>query len=207
MGAGGDDPFVGGDADVHVGGEAVGVKAGLRHGEPAAGVEQDGDGVGDLDELDAFYGAGVDGRDAGVGEGPGGGGAFGDGVGEGDADGVLRGEALGGEGVVLGVGDAGDVEAVVELEGGGVEIFKRGEGDLRGGGKGSCGGDEIGRNDVAADVELRARRGSEGCVGHGRGEERGGGGGKEAGSAGKAEGRRHEEVLGGEKVILHHVRR
>ena len=40
-----DGGVVGGDADVHVGGEAVGEEAG--HGEPAAGVEQDADGVGD----------------------------------------------------------------------------------------------------------------------------------------------------------------
>ena len=52
-----DDALAGGDADVHLGGEAVGEEAG--HGEPAAGVEQDADGVGDRGELDAFDRAGV----------------------------------------------------------------------------------------------------------------------------------------------------
>ena len=46
-----DDALVGGDADVDLGGEAVGVEAG--HGEPAAGIEQDADGVVDGGELDA----------------------------------------------------------------------------------------------------------------------------------------------------------
>ncbi len=55
--AGADDAIVGGDADVHLGGEAVGEEAG--HGEPAAGVEEDADGVFDGGELDAFDGAGV----------------------------------------------------------------------------------------------------------------------------------------------------
>ena len=91
--------LVGGDADVHLGGEAVGEEAG--HGEPAAGVEQDADGVGDGGELDAFDGAGVGAVEgAGVLEVEGGGGALGDGVGEGDADGGVGGEALGVERLV-----------------------------------------------------------------------------------------------------------
>ena len=68
---------VAGDADVHLGGEAVGEEAG--HGKPAAGVEQDADGVGDGGELDAFDGAGVGAfESAGVLEVEGGGGAFGE---------------------------------------------------------------------------------------------------------------------------------
>ncbi len=52
-----DDALVAGDADVHLGGEAVGEEAG--HGEPAAGVEEDADGVFYGGELDAFDGTGV----------------------------------------------------------------------------------------------------------------------------------------------------
>ncbi len=174
-GSGTDDALVGGHGDVHLGGEAVGVEAGLRHGEPAAGVEQDGDGVGDGDELDAFDGAGFGGGRAGVVEGPGNGGALGDGVGEGDADGVLRGEALGGEGLVFVVGDAGDGEAVVELEGGGGEVFEGGEGDDGGGGELSGFGVEVGLDVVGGDFELRARGRGEG---RGCGEEEGEGAGK-----------------------------
>ncbi len=37
------DALIAGDADVHLGGEAVGEEA--DHGEPAAGIEQDADGV------------------------------------------------------------------------------------------------------------------------------------------------------------------
>ena len=157
--AGGYDSLVRRDADVHVGGEAVGEEAGLRHGEPAAGVEQDGNGVCDLDELDAVDGAGFGGGGAGVVEGPGGGGAFEDGLGEGETDRVLGGEALGGEGVAGGVGGGGDGESVVELEGGGGEVFDGGEGDFGGDGEGAGGGNEVRVDDVGGDLEL----GVEGC--------------------------------------------
>ena len=58
------------------------------------------------------------------------------GAGEGEADGGVGGEAFGVEGV-LSVASVtlGDVEAVVELEGGGGEVFERGEGDVGGGGE------------------------------------------------------------------------
>jgi len=45
--AGADDAFAFGDGDVELGGEAVGEEAG--HWEPAAGVEEDADGIGNLD--------------------------------------------------------------------------------------------------------------------------------------------------------------
>ena len=154
---------------MHLGGEAVGVEAGLGHGEPAAGIEQDGDGVGYGDELDAFDGAGFDGGGAGVVEGPGDGGALGDGVGEGDADGVLGAEALGGEGLVFGVGNAGDGEAVVEFEGGGVEIDERGEGDDGRGGEFFVRGVEVGLDVVGGNFELGARGGGKGGSGEDEG--------------------------------------
>ena len=54
------------------------------------------------------------------------------------------------------VGELGDVEAVVELEGGGGEVFERGEGDVGGGGELAGRGVEVGGDDVAGDIELRA---------------------------------------------------
>jgi len=55
---------------------------------------------------------------------------------------------------MVGVGDGGDDQAVVELEGGGVEVFERGEGDLRGAGELGRGRIEVGVDDVAGDLEL-----------------------------------------------------
>ena len=102
-----DDAFVGGDAEVHLGGEAVGEEAG--HREPAAGVEQDADGFGDGGELDAFDGAGVGaGEGAGIVEGEGGGGVLGEGGGGGDADGGVGGDALGVERLPLSSVSCGD---------------------------------------------------------------------------------------------------
>ena len=127
-----DDTLVGGDADVHLCGEAIGEEPG--HGEPATGVEQDGDGVGYRSEFNTFDGAGVGaGEGAGVLEVVRGGGAFGEGGGERDADGGVVGESLGLEGFAGGVGKLGELEAVVELEGGRGEIFQGGEGDGHGG--------------------------------------------------------------------------
>ncbi len=49
--AGADDRLAGGDGDGDLRGEAVGEEAGHGDGEPAAGVEQDADRVGDLREA------------------------------------------------------------------------------------------------------------------------------------------------------------
>ena len=138
---------------MHLGGEAVGEEAG--HGKPAAGVEQDADGVGDGGEFDALDGAGVGAFEgAGVFEVVGGGGALGQGIDEGEADGVVGGQALGFERLAFGVGGFGDLEAVVQLEGGGGEVFEGGEGDVGRGGEAIYGGVEVGRDDVAGDLEL-----------------------------------------------------
>ncbi len=152
-----DDALVAGDADVHLGGEAVGEEAG--HGEPAAGVEQDADGVFDGGELDAFDRAGVGAFEgAGVLEVVGGGGALGDRRGEGEADGGVGGQALGFERLAAGVGDLGELKAVVELEDGAGQVFERGEGDVGGGGEVVDGGVEVGGDDVAGDLHLRTGR-------------------------------------------------
>ena len=88
-----DDALIAGHADVHLGGEAVGEEAG--HGEPAAGVEQDADGVFDRGQLDAFDRAGVGAlQRAGVLEVLGRGGALGQRRGEGEAHGAVVGQAL-----------------------------------------------------------------------------------------------------------------
>ncbi len=157
-----DDALIAGDADVHLGGEAVGEEAG--HGEPAAGIEQDADGVFDGGELDAFDGAGVGVFEgAGVLEVIGGGGAFGEWGGGGEAHGVVVGQALVFERLALGVGRLGDLEAVVQLEGGVGELFERGEGDVGGGGEAVYGGVEVGVDDVAGDLHLDLdRRGPRG---------------------------------------------
>ncbi len=79
--------------------------------------------------------------------------------GEGEADGAVVGEALGVERLALGVGDFGELEAVVQLEGGGGEVLERGEGDVGGGGEAIDGGVEVGADDVVGDLELRLCRG------------------------------------------------
>jgi len=139
---------------VHLGGEAVGEEAG--HGEPATGIEEDADGVFDGGELDAFDGAGVGAFEgAGVLEVVGGGGAFGKRVDEGETDGAVVGEAFGFEGLALGVGDFGELQAVIQLEGGGGEVFERGEGDVGRGGEAIDRGVEVGSDEVVGDLELR----------------------------------------------------
>ena len=184
--------FIGGDADVHLGGEAVGEETG--HREPAAGVEQDADGVGYGGEFDAFDGAGLGAYErAGVLEVEGGGGAFGERGEQRDVDGGVGGEALGVECRAFAVREFGDAEAVVELEGGGGEVFEGGEGDVGGGGEPVDGGVEIGGDDVAGDVELRAGgRGRRGPPGGNRegadGEERGGEGADGGGDPDSADG-------------------
>jgi hypothetical protein len=50
-------------------------------------------------------------------------------------DGGVGGEALGVDGGAGAFAELGDVEAVVELEDGLGEVFKRGEGDVGGGGE------------------------------------------------------------------------
>ncbi len=159
-GSGADDALVIGDADVHLGGEAVGEEAALGEREPAAGIEQDGDRVGDRGELDAFDGAGFGADEgSGIGEGPGGGGAFAEGLGGGDAEADGGGAgALGGEGLAGGIGDGGDAEAAVELEVDGGEVFKRGEGDGGGGGEVVGSRIEVGVDGIGGDLKLGARR-------------------------------------------------
>ncbi len=148
-----DDALIAGDADVHLGGEAVGEEAG--HGEPAAGVEQDADGIFDGGQLDAFDGAGVGAfQSTGVLEVVGGGGALGHGCGQGEADGGVVGQALVLQRLALLVGRLGDLQAVVQLEGGIGQLFERGEGDIGGRGQAVHCRVEVGVDDVAGDLHL-----------------------------------------------------
>src|ERR1700733_4158171 len=147
--AGADDALIAGDADAHLGGEEAG------HGKPAARIEKDADGIGYGGEFDALDGAGIGVFEgAGVFDVIGGGGAFGQGIDEGEADGVVVGQTFGFERLAFGVGGFGDLEAVVQLEGGGGEVFEGGEVDVNRGGEAIYGRVEVGRDDVAVDLKL-----------------------------------------------------
>ena len=107
--AAGKDPHALRDADVHLGGEAIGHEAG--GGEPARGIEQVGDGLLDGGQLEAFDGAVfAAGDDAVVLEGPVSGLAGSEGGGRGDANGAVGG-ALASEHLAGVVGDLGDLQA------------------------------------------------------------------------------------------------
>ena len=56
--------------------------------------------------------------------------------------------------VSAGVCDLGDLEAVIQLEGGGGEVFERGEGYGCGGGEVIDGGVKVGVDDVASDCNC-----------------------------------------------------
>jgi hypothetical protein len=99
--------------------------------------------------------------------------------------GGVGGDSLGVKSSAGGVGELGDVEAVVELEDGLGEVLERGEGDVGGGGKVVGGGIDFGVDDVAGDVELRA----DGCgeCGEGQGAEGEDCGGEDAGGGAGSE--------------------
>ena len=97
--------------------------------------------------------------------------------------------------MALGVGGGGDGEAVVELEGGGGEVFKSGKGDAGGDGERAGGGDEVGVDGIGGDLELLVQgRGVRGC------------GGEDGGESGEqAAGGSHVEIL--ENIFRQLVRR
>ena len=121
-----DGDHVGRDRDADGRGEAVD-PVGV-HGKPAAGVEQVGGVVTDRGQLQALHRTFVGGvEDAFVLEGHGGRGILGQAGGQGDAHGRVLGNALGRERLARGVGDLGEAQGVVQLEGRDAEVVEGGE--------------------------------------------------------------------------------
>ncbi len=154
-----DGGVIGGHADVHLAGEAVGKQAGRREREPAARVEQYADGVGDGGQFNPVNRTGVGaGQHACIREVEGVAGAFGQRRGQRYAHGEVGGQSLGVERGAAVVCERCDVEAVVQLEGRRGQVFQRGEADICRGRQPASRWVEIGVDDVAGNVELRARR-------------------------------------------------
>ena len=138
------------DADVHLGGEAIGHKAGGW--EPASGVKEITDGLLNGGQLEALDGSVfIAGDGAVVDEGPAAGLAGGECNSRGDANGAVGG-TLAIERLAVFVGDFGDFERGMKAERDDVKIGWRDEADHCGGSEVVRGGIELGVDDVAGNV-------------------------------------------------------